>query len=226
MRMVAPAVARVVVCMASSSCRGRCPAAACRGGGSPAQGRPCGSSPLPSPARTVVWMRISRFRRCARRRRPVLPCSSSSRPRWLVVPPDRMPRGGSAASGLAVRVEAVAVPGPHGRSGRHRHPLGSMRMPRPARIVVKVVKAPRQPLGSIMPPRPFGSMMVPAPARRVVFVVMSVLLVSRDEGRFRESAVRVHVAAFAGAQGRRGVHRRLRVVGREKPRGGISRSGR
>jgi hypothetical protein len=59
-----------------------------------------------------------------------------------------------------------------------------MRTPLPARIVVKVVMAPGQPLGSIMPPRPFGSMTLPVPAWIVVLVVIAVSPVAGGFGRW------------------------------------------
>lgn len=73
-----------------------------------------------------------------------------------------------AGAGSRVRLHRVLS----GSGYPHDQPLGSMRTPLPARMVVCVVMSSAQPFGSIMAPRPFGSMLLPAPARTVVFVVI------------------------------------------------------
>jgi hypothetical protein len=110
------------------------------------QGVPCGSKPLPSPARSVVCVFIVRLSFRGRRTGP----TRSPRPPapwcgWSCGPPRsgcavwvqavafagpqrgvRVHRSPSFGSGCAVRVEAVAVAGADARSGAHREaPRGS-----------------------------------------------------------------------------------------------------
>lgn len=179
-----PARSRVVVLITLSFSRWGPAPCPCRHGGSSwwswsLSRYPLGSMPPPWPARTCVMVlmaaRLLRWDRCPSRNRR----GSWSWCAWVLR--------------SSVGVDGAAAAGAHVREGAHRFhpPLGSMRAPLPARIVVWMfisgsrVKCgfsrpgPSRARGRRVPPSgcsstpyPLGSMVAPRPARSVVVVCM------------------------------------------------------